>query len=172
MALVLMVGPGEGLPWAVTCHPQDSFAAAAQGGQTLTHSGWGSWPVPSTGRWNAVNVYQIRRGPKSFPLWNGKGKRGHQVRFCGENRDFYFFCSPFVPLLSLADISTWILFLWGCTWISFATNHHTFRCLTLAWKYSTQSIPKINELSSMFLITSSLSLCSVLKTKQWIKTGM
>jgi len=40
----------------------------------------------------------------------------------------------------------------------------TFRCLTLAWKYSVQCIPKINELSSMFLITSSLSLCSVLKT--------
>lgn len=50
--------------------------------------------------------------------------------------------------------------------ILYATNHHAFRCLTLAWKYSIQCIPKINGLSSMFLITSSLSLCSVLKTKQ------
>lgn len=30
-------------------------------------------------------------------------------------------------------------------------------------EYGTQTIPKINELSSMFLITSFLSLCSVLK---------
>lgn len=50
MALALLVGPGEGLPWGVTCHPQDSFTAAAQGGLTLTHSGWGSWPLPGTGR--------------------------------------------------------------------------------------------------------------------------
>lgn len=42
-----ILGPGEGLPWGATCHPQESFVTGTWGILALAHSDGapGQWPA-------------------------------------------------------------------------------------------------------------------------------